>query len=61
MEDGAGAEEAMASVLASDPGRSVRQLGMVDSAGRSATFSGDECEPWYGGTAGRTSRPRATC
>src|SRR6185503_11198609 len=30
MEGGTGAEEAMASVLASDPGRSVRQLGMVD-------------------------------
>ena len=52
MEGGASAEEAMASVLASDPGRSVRQLGMVDSGGASATFSGDECEPWYGGING---------
>jgi len=53
MEGGAGAEGALASVLADDPGRAVRQLGMVDGKGESATFSGDECEPWYGGTAGR--------
>jgi uncharacterized Ntn-hydrolase superfamily protein len=52
MEAGASAEEAMASVLASDPGRSVRQLGMVDSRGGSASFSGDECEPWFGGITG---------
>jgi uncharacterized Ntn-hydrolase superfamily protein len=52
MEGGAGAVEAMASVLADDPGRSVRQLGMVDSRGGSDTFSGDECEPWYGGING---------
>ena len=31
------------------------------AAATSATFSGDECEPWYGGITGRTSRPRATC
>ncbi|HEX6473467.1 MAG TPA: DUF1028 domain-containing protein [Candidatus Limnocylindria bacterium] len=52
MEEGAGAEEAMASVLASDPGQSVRQVGVVDSRGGSATFSGDDCEPWYGGITG---------
>ena len=52
MENGASAEQAMASALADDPGRSVRQLGVVDRDGGSATFSGDECTTWYGGISG---------
>ena len=52
MEGGSSAPEAMASVLADDPGRSVRQLGVVDSGGGSATFSGNECTTWYGGING---------
>ena len=42
----------MESVLANDPGRAVRQLGMVDSRGESATFSGEECTTWFGGVNG---------
>jgi uncharacterized Ntn-hydrolase superfamily protein len=52
MEEGKSAPEALASVLADDPGKTVRQLGMVDSAGRSASFSGDDCTPWYGEITG---------
>jgi uncharacterized Ntn-hydrolase superfamily protein len=52
MEQGRAAPEAMDAVLAGDPGRSVRQLGVVDSHGESATFSGDECTSWYGGVNG---------
>jgi uncharacterized Ntn-hydrolase superfamily protein len=52
MEGGASAPEAMEAVLRDDPGRSVRQLGVVDAHGGSATFSGDECTDWYGGIAG---------
>jgi len=52
MADGSGAGQAMESVLANDPGRAVRQLGMVDSRGESATFSGDECTTWFGGVNG---------
>ena len=52
MADGASAEGAMATVLADDPGRSVRQLGMVDRTGGSATFSGEECTTWFGGING---------
>lgn len=32
-----------------DPGAASRQVGVVDMTGRSATFSGSECFPWYGG------------
>lgn len=52
MEQGATAAQATDTVLADDPGRSVRQLGMVDRRGGSATFSGDDCTTWYGGING---------
>jgi uncharacterized Ntn-hydrolase superfamily protein len=52
MEHGLSAPEAMGRVLADDPGRSVRQVGAVDAQGRSATFSGDECTAWFGGSDG---------
>ncbi|HTE65242.1 MAG TPA: DUF1028 domain-containing protein [Candidatus Binatia bacterium] len=52
MEKGASAQEALDRVLAGDPGRSVRQLGMVDSHGGSASFSGDDCTTWYGEVIG---------
>lgn len=53
MQRGASAPEAMEQVLADDPGREVRQLGMVDAAGDSASFSGSECTTWYGEVSGR--------
>ena len=52
MAEGAGAPEALSSVLADDPGRAVRQVGVVDAKGGHATFSGDDCETWYGGIDG---------
>jgi uncharacterized Ntn-hydrolase superfamily protein len=52
MEDGASAPEALDRVLADDPGRGVRQRGMVDGRGGSASFSGDECTQWYGEAVG---------
>jgi uncharacterized Ntn-hydrolase superfamily protein len=52
MEGGASAPEAMSAVLADDPGRSVRQVGIVDAHGGHATFSGHECTDWYGGISG---------
>jgi uncharacterized Ntn-hydrolase superfamily protein len=52
MEGGATAPEAMEQVLADDPGREVRQLGVVDTAGGSASFSGSECTTWYGQESG---------
>jgi len=52
LEEGVSAPEAMTLVLREDPGRAVRQLGVVDARGGSATFSGDECTTWYGGING---------
>lgn len=52
MADGASAPAAMEAVLADDPGREVRQLGVVDAHGGSASFSGNECTTWYGEATG---------
>ena len=52
LERGASAPEALERVLANDPGRSVRQLGVVDARGGSASFSGDECTTWFGEATG---------
>ena len=43
MREGQSALEALAALLAVDEGREVRQVGMVDAAGRSASFTGSRC------------------
>jgi len=43
MRAGESAPDALAALLAADEGRDVRQVGMVDSAGRSATHTGSAC------------------
>ncbi|HZT90800.1 MAG TPA: DUF1028 domain-containing protein [Gaiellaceae bacterium] len=45
---GASPEEALAEVLADDPGRETRQLGVVAADGRAAAFTGAECLGWAG-------------
>lgn len=52
MAKGATAEEALQRLLAADEGREDRQVGLVDAAGRSATFSGSRCMEWAGGMTG---------
>ncbi|HEX5260114.1 MAG TPA: DUF1028 domain-containing protein [Gaiellales bacterium] len=49
---GASAEEAMQRLLAPDPDREQRQVGIVDGQGRGATFTGGECFDWAGGRTG---------
>jgi uncharacterized Ntn-hydrolase superfamily protein len=52
LESGATPEEAMQALVASDPGRDARQMGIIDSRGRGATFTGAECFEWNGGVVG---------
>ena len=52
MEGGVSAGNAMEGVLRDDPGREVRQVGVVDAHGGSAAFSGNECTTWYGEATG---------
>jgi uncharacterized Ntn-hydrolase superfamily protein len=47
MESGVEAPAAMRSVLAADPGRELRQVGIVDRHGQAAAWSGEECTPCY--------------
>lgn len=46
------AREALDRLIADDPGRSVRQVGVVDASGRAAAYSGAECVPWFGHLVG---------
>jgi uncharacterized Ntn-hydrolase superfamily protein len=52
LKDGLDAEAALKSVIDKDPGREVRQLGVVDAEGRSAAFTGQDCVPWAGHITG---------
>jgi uncharacterized Ntn-hydrolase superfamily protein len=52
LREGLPAEEVVARLVAADDGRAKRQLGVVDAAGGSATFTGDECLDWAGGRTG---------
>jgi uncharacterized Ntn-hydrolase superfamily protein len=49
---GATAQEALDRLMADDPGGPERQVGIVDAAGGSATYTGPECFDWAGGRAG---------
>jgi uncharacterized Ntn-hydrolase superfamily protein len=53
LADGASAEAALERLIADDPGRDVRQLGLVDKDGGSAAWSGKDCTPWFGHLTGR--------
>jgi uncharacterized Ntn-hydrolase superfamily protein len=52
MQEGIAAEEALARLLGADDGREDRQVGLVDPAGRAATFTGSTCMDWAGGVTG---------
>lgn len=52
MERGTSARETLDQLIAGDEGRVRRQVGLVDAAGRAATFTGEECSAWAGGLTG---------
>jgi len=52
MASGLSAEETLAKLLAHDKRREDRQVGLVDTKGRSATFTGKSCPEWAGGLNG---------
>lgn len=52
LREGASAEEVVHRLTEADDGRDHRQLGIVDAAGRSATYTGSECFDWAGGRTG---------
>jgi uncharacterized Ntn-hydrolase superfamily protein len=48
LREGLAAGEVLARLRQSDPGIQFRQLAVVDAAGRTAAFTGDECLAWAG-------------
>ncbi|SDX52528.1 Uncharacterized conserved protein, Ntn-hydrolase superfamily [Marininema mesophilum] len=51
LADGKEPEAVLWDLLADDPERQLRQVGIVDAKGRSATFTGSSCLSWAGGIA----------
>jgi uncharacterized Ntn-hydrolase superfamily protein len=49
---GRSAEEVMNALTSSDPQAAERQVGIVDSQGRPATWTGDDCFDWADGRTG---------
>src|ERR671931_1011600 len=52
LREGRSADETIELLTAADEGRAQRQVGIVDGAGRAATFTGPECNEWAGGRTG---------
>jgi uncharacterized Ntn-hydrolase superfamily protein len=52
LREGLSAEKVVQRLIDADQGRDHRQLGVVDAAGRAATYTGSECLDWAGGIAG---------
>lgn len=53
MATGLSAEETLVRLLEDDPDKELRQVGLVDAKGVSATFTGHGCFPWAGGVSGK--------
>lgn len=52
MAGGVSAEQALSKLLSRDREREHRQVGLVDSAGHAASFTGRKCADWAGGLTG---------
>ena len=52
MAEGLSAEKTLEKLLAGDPERETRQVGLVDAQGTAVTFTGKKCHDWAGGLTG---------
>jgi uncharacterized Ntn-hydrolase superfamily protein len=52
LEKGLTPKEVLEELIRSDDKFASRQVGIVDASGKSATFSGDNCYDWAGGSSG---------
>jgi uncharacterized Ntn-hydrolase superfamily protein len=52
LREGKSAQETLDILIAGDPERELRQVGIVDSMGNAATFTGGKCHSWAGGLIG---------
>jgi uncharacterized Ntn-hydrolase superfamily protein len=52
LREGLSAADVVAKLTEADKGRDHRQLGVVDAAGRAASYTGSACHEWAGGLTG---------
>ena len=52
LREGLSAEDVVDRLTSADDEHAHRQLGVVDAAGRAATYTGDDCLAWAGGRTG---------
>ena len=52
LKDGLSVEQILERLLAADPEREVRQVGIVDAAGNVANHTGNDCLEWAGAVSG---------
>lgn len=52
LKSGLSAEQTLERLIADDPGRATRQVGIVDAKGNAAHYTGDECNEWAGAVRG---------
>ncbi len=52
LRSGLSAEQALQRLIADDPGRATRQVGIVDAKGNVANYTGDACNAWAGAVSG---------
>jgi len=52
MEQGLSASQVLERLLIDDPERELRQVGLIDQKGGTATFTGKSCYAWAGGVTG---------
>ena len=53
MSEGKSAQETLELLLADDPEKEMRQVGLIDANGQAATYTGKECYDWAGGVTGK--------
>jgi len=53
LKSGLSAEQTLERLIAEDPGRATRQVGIVDAKGNVANYTGDECNAWAGAVSGK--------
>lgn len=53
LKSGLSAEQTLERLIADDPGRATRQVGIVDAKGNVANYTGDECNEWAGTVSGK--------
>ena len=53
LKSGLSAQQSLERLIAEDPGRATRQVGIVDATGNVANYTGDDCNEWAGAASGK--------